>query len=135
MKQRPREAFTLVESVIVLSLVALLLLLGLQFRPGAGFFRPSQKDFERAVIQSFDQAKKRAQVQNEQQMLDFASDGLDVSGRHIAYPRGYQIEKSRTIKVQESGFIAPQSVYWTKGRQRLRFVIVFGGGDVYFKEM
>ncbi|MBS9337977.1 hypothetical protein [Fructobacillus parabroussonetiae] len=133
MKQRlrKRSAFALVETTMVLGLVSLLMLLGVAFPKNQE--GQEWRTFEKQVMTAIELGRHQAQAANEPVFLDFTADALRLAKRTYPYPRRFVIEKPIRLSIAKSGFISPQSVYWSNGQKRIRLVIQFGGGHVDFK--
>ncbi|MBS9335650.1 hypothetical protein [Fructobacillus papyrifericola] len=99
-----------------------------------GSQRSSLATFESQVTGGLQAARKKAQEQGIKEEVVFSKEGVRLLNQRIDYPRNLHLEKEGRVRVQESGFISPQSLYFNRGKQRLRLVIVFGGGNAYFKE-
>lgn len=130
LRVRKKQAFTLVETLVVMSTTALIVMLALTYRPRDGGVKPQQ--FEEAFASVYASAKTRAQSKEQEQVIDFDQDGMVDQGQILPYPNGYQIIKIKKIRISPSGFVSPQTISWQTGKEIWKLIIQFGGGSYRF---
>lgn len=134
MKQRDNylHAFTLIESVMVLAVASLIVGMAVFFRPAKP--KLSVYDFERSLGSSFEHSRAQAQTEGTSKELRFEKHMFFTSDSQLTYPQDYHLKEERTIKIQASGFVSPQSIVFYHSGKALRFIIQFGGGHYHFQE-
>lgn len=134
MKRRAKTyaAFTLVETLVVLSVVSLMIVLAVSFRPvNVG---PRTADFEKMIVASYEHCRVRAQTGNHTIKMFFQHEGVQIGDQLTAYPAGFTLQKEQILYIQPSGFVSSQTIVFEHNRRILRFIIQFGGGGYRFEE-
>ncbi|CAK1225138.1 hypothetical protein [Fructobacillus evanidus] len=127
------KSFTLVESVIVLSLVALLLGLGLALRPKQN--QQSFADFQQQFAAHFQRARLLAQAKGVESILDFQSNQLVIGQAVLSYPVKSKVERATKVVIKPSGYVAPGHITWHQGQGTWRLIFQFGGGTYRFEKV
>ncbi|CAK1226678.1 hypothetical protein R82291_FJPPFKPJ_00522 [Fructobacillus cardui] len=127
------KSFTLIESVIVLSLVALLLGLGLALRPRQN--QQSFADFQQQFAANFQRARLLAQAKEVESILDFQSDQLVIGQEVLSYPVKSKVDQTAKVVIKPSGYVAPGHISWHQDQVTWRLIFQFGGGTYRFEKV
>ncbi|MEX0380138.1 type II secretion protein [Leuconostoc sp. MS02] len=119
------SAFTLLESLIVLGVVASMLLIGCAIKP------PNQQlaQWEPAFKSQWLRARLTAQQTQKNVIVTFDEDMVLFGSERFKYPKGYQNNKPKQLKILKTGYVTPMTITLTTGKQTIKLIFSLGGGE------
>ncbi|MGO3318451.1 MAG: prepilin-type N-terminal cleavage/methylation domain-containing protein [Leuconostoc carnosum] len=119
------SAFTLLESLIVLTIVASMLLIGGQKIS----HQQSPDQWFHAFDGRWQQARLMAQKEQKVQVVKFEASGVSFDDKKIKYPKGYLNSNTKTLNILATGYVAPTTIILDNGQKVIKIVFSLGGGD------
>ncbi|GAO99566.1 type II secretion system protein [Fructobacillus ficulneus] len=126
------SAYTLVESLFVLGITAILLTLALSFQlrpPGQ-----TVSGFENQFTAVFQKQRLQSQNTGKDVQLEFTKHRLVVDQESVPYPAGYSAQTEKIVVIKASGYVAPGHIIFEKGKEILKLIFQFGGGSYRFEK-
>jgi len=123
--KRVNRAFTLLESLIVLSVVASMLLLSYTIKP----HHQQMTQWEPTFKSQWQQARLTAQQTQKNVTVTFDRDAVIFDRDRLKYPKGYSNSVSTQIKILKTGYVAPGTITLTTGKQTIKIIFSLGGGE------
>lgn len=123
--KRTNKAFTLLESLIVLTIVAMMLLISFTLRPNQNQIN----QWEPAFKNKWQRTRLTAQQTQKNIIVNFDKDGIVFDREKFKYPRTYQNTVPKQLTILKTGYVAPTTVTLKSGRKTIKLIFSLGGGD------
>ena len=118
------KGYTLLESLVVLGIVAGLFLISSRMPVSA----PNMSQWSATFKSSWQQERISAQTQQCRRTVRFRENGIVFNHTQLAYPKGYHHDKTQTIQILPTGYVAPTSVILSNGQHVIKIIFSLGGG-------
>ncbi|ADG40542.1 MULTISPECIES: type II secretion system protein [Leuconostoc] len=119
------KAFTLLESLMVLGVLASMLLVGFTKIPKS----QHTNQWEATFKSQWQHARLTAQQEQKTQVVNFEAQTISFGREVIKYPHGYQNASPKSIRILKTGYVAPTTITLTSGHQTFKLIFNLGGGD------
>ncbi|MBZ6004109.1 prepilin-type N-terminal cleavage/methylation domain-containing protein [Leuconostoc gelidum subsp. aenigmaticum] len=123
--KRTNNGFTLLESLIVLSVVASMLLISCTIKP----HYQQMAQWEPAFKSQWHQARLTAQQTQKKVTVTFDRDVVIFDRDSFKYPKGYSNNVLTQIKILKTGYVAPVTIVLTIGKHTIKIIFSLGGGE------
>lgn len=123
--KRTNSGFTLLESLIVLSIVASMLLISCTIKP----HYQQMAQWEPAFKSQWHQTRLTAQQTQKNVTVAFDRDVVMFGPDSFKYPKGYSNQVCTQIKILKTGYVAPTTIVLTTGKQTIKIIFSLGGGE------
>lgn len=123
--KRINNAFTLLESLIVLGVLASMLLVGCTKTPKM----QHSMQWEATFKSQWQNARLTAQRDQETQVVHFDEQTVSFGHEVIKYPTGYYNHAPKKIRILKTGYVAPITITLTSNQKIMKLIFNLGGGD------
>ncbi|MGX7051746.1 prepilin-type N-terminal cleavage/methylation domain-containing protein [Leuconostoc palmae] len=124
--KRTSKGYTLMESIIVLSIISSILL----FSFGNYAKRSNEiKVWENVFKSHWQNVRLSTQQSQQRTRIHFKKQYIETPNKKIPYPKGYYASKDQSIDILTTGYVAPTTIKLTNGKKILKIIFSFGGGE------
>ncbi|CAH1851054.1 competence protein ComGD [Leuconostocaceae bacterium R-53105] len=132
-KMKPiNKAFTLVEALVTLAVVALLILIGghhFSSQPGV-----KVDQWQTSFDSHWQHARNLAQGHGQAVNVNFGLEAVSFNQTTLTYPKNYRCHQNQLVKILPTGYVAPTTIVLENGlQQKLAIIFSLGGGDYRFQ--